>query len=603
MIKFSDHELLILFGALTFLYALFTTPLVIELAQMRGWIVAPRKDRWHTKPTALMGGIAIYFSFLSLIIAASTFVSINWWIILAASIMFFAGLVDDLIELKPIYKLLVQVASTFLLIYQGYIFGSDQLSWIGVPITFFWVIGITNAINLLDNMDGLSAGISCIVAIIIGSISVMGGHYSTALIAFILAGATLGFLRYNFNPARIFMGDSGSLFLGFTLSYLSLAVQKDLGNTSIFILLILPLAIMVIPIMDTSLVTIKRLISGRKIYVGGKDHTSHRLVALGLTEKKAVLLLYSIALVWGLATVFLINVNQSAYYLPVVAILLIITSFFGLFLSNVKVYNESEEKLAYLRSRGQNVETAGVLLRLLLMNKKILVGVSFDILVISASFYLTSLATGLNFIESRIVLALFILVKILAFFVANSYRKTWRYISVSDLNSNSLSGLVASLLLFVVCNLYFKSLHIEPMFYVVDFIVTLFGIMLIRVLFKYFRETILRYRSYEHKVLIYGAGELGNMLSKQLFFSEKYRFRPVGFIDDDSSIVNTIINGIEVMGTPEQIVEICNRLNITKVIAASNDINDEKLLQLKNRIMNRNIEVFRFEARMTLVEL
>jgi UDP-GlcNAc:undecaprenyl-phosphate GlcNAc-1-phosphate transferase len=210
------------------------TPFVIRLANLRGWIVAPRKDRWHSTPTALMGGISIFFAFLTSVIVSSIFLPINWMVIVAFTIMFLTGLIDDLKEQKPIFKLVAQVLATFLLINQGFIFGSGQLGWFGVPVTFLWVIGITNAINLLDNMDGLSAGVSSIVAVITGILSLQSGHDFTALLSFIIAGSTLGFLRYNFNPAKIFMGDSGSLFLGFTLSFLALSGHADIGHFSCY---------------------------------------------------------------------------------------------------------------------------------------------------------------------------------------------------------------------------------------------------------------------------------------------------------------------------------------------------------------------------------
>ena len=394
------------------------------------------------------------------------------------------------------------------------------------------------------------------------------------------------------------MGDSGSLFLGFTLSFLALSVQKNLNDSSVYIIMILPLALMVIPILDTSLVTIKRLISGRKIYMGGKDHTSHRLVAMGLTERKAVLLLYGIGLLWGLTTVLLSSYKDSSLYLPIVAILLIATAFFGLFLSNVKVYNESEEKMAYLRSRGQNVDKGGLLLRLLLMNKKIIFGVSFDILIISTSFYLTAKVTGMDASANYTLLALFILVKIVSFFIANSYRKTWRYISFSDLNSNFVSGFLASVLLFLLNNLSALNPEIPIYFFLIDFVLSFSGIIMMRVFFKYFRETILRYRTYSDKVIIYGAGDLGHMLSKQLFISDKYRFKPVAFIDDDATMKNTIINGIEIMGTPDDVLEVCKESNANIVIAASSHIEDDKLLKMKMILQQNNIKLLRFEARM-----
>jgi UDP-GlcNAc:undecaprenyl-phosphate GlcNAc-1-phosphate transferase len=594
----NSNYYILFIGISSILISLVVTPVVIKLANLRGWIVAPRNDRWHSTPTALMGGISIFFTFIVVIICSSIYFEINWIVIVAFTIMFLTGLIDDLKELKPIFKLVAQVLATFILINQGFVFAGGQLGWFGVPVTFLWVIGITNAINLLDNMDGLSAGVSSIVAIITGALSIQSGYDFTALLSFVLAGSTLGFLRYNFNPAKIFMGDCGSLFLGFSLSFLALSVQKNMGNSSVYIILVLPLAIMAIPILDTSLVTFKRFISGRKIYMGGRDHSSHRLVALGLTEKKAVLLLYGISMVWGLSGIFLINSKNSTLYLPVIAVLLICTSFFALFLGNVKVYNESEEKMAYLRSRGQYMERGGFLFRFLLMNKKIILGVSFDILIISVSFYISLLTTSIDLSFTYSILALIILIKVMFNFIFKSYRKSWRYISVSDLNSYFLSGLVSSIVASIFISLIYTEIKVQFLFYVLDFLLTFFGCILVRVVFKYIRETILRYRTYDQKVLIYGAGELGNLLSRQLFLSEKLKLKPVGFIDDDISIKGSIINGVEVMGDAGEIENVCKQLSATSVIAASYDISNDLLEELKKRLEPLHINVMRFEMRL-----
>jgi FlaA1/EpsC-like NDP-sugar epimerase len=140
--------------------------------------------------------------------------------------------------------------------------------------------------------------------------------------------------------------------------------------------------------------------------------------------------------------------------------------------------------------------------------------------------------------------------------------------------------------------------HIPVQFFLIDFFLSFTGIIMVRVMFKYFRETILRYRTFTDKVIIYGAGELGHMLSKQLFLSDKYRFKPVAFIDDDETIVNTIINGIEITGTPQQVVEICKQNGASIVIAASSLITNEKLQEMKTVLGKHNVRLLRFEAKM-----
>lgn len=584
-----------LFGFLALLFSVAITPLVIKLAHIRGWIVAPRKDRWHTRPTALMGGLGIFLSFTSIVLASSAFVQHDWLILFAFLIMFITGLIDDLIELRPIYKLMAQVIASFIIVYKGYIFGDGNLGLLGIPVTFIFVIGITNAINLLDNMDGLSAGVSSIVSFISGILALLSGNVPTAMLAFIITGSTLGFLFYNFNPAKIFMGDCGSLFLGYSLSFLTISVQKSIGTNSVYIILLLPLAMLALPILDTSLVTFKRVISGRKVYMGGKDHTSHRLVALGLNEKKAVVILYLITLIWGLLAVFLINIKDTNLYLPAFAILIILTSFFGLFLGRVRVYNESEEKLAYLRMRGQYMDRSGFLVRFLLMNKKIIFGVSFDILVISTSFYFSSVITKDNVSKLYDILGLMIALKIVSFFIFNSYRKSWRYISITDVNSYFLSGLISSTISYFLITIFLgSSIKLSGFFFTIDFFLTFFGVIFLRIIFKYIRETILRFRSYEDNALIYGAGELGNLLCRQLFISQKLSMKPVGFIDDDLSLSNTIINGIEVLGHPKDIIEICKRHAISIVIVASDGISDHSFEKIKYKLNEINIVVKRF---------
>jgi FlaA1/EpsC-like NDP-sugar epimerase len=147
-------------------------------------------------------------------------------------------------------------------------------------------------------------------------------------------------------------------------------------------------------------------------------------------------------------------------------------------------------------------------------------------------------------------------------------------------------------------SILFYKLDFPIYFYFIDFILTFSGIIMMRIFFKYFRETILRYRTYSDKVVIYGAGELGHMLSKQLFISDKYRFKPVAFIDDDETMKHTIINGIEIMGTPNELLQVCKATNANIVIAASSLIDDEKLKELKPLLQKNNIRLIRFEARM-----
>lgn len=589
---------LILYGLISFILSLLITPLVIKLANLKGWIVKPREDRWNKTPTALMGGIAIYFSFLITILFSSFFYKYNWLIISTFGIMFVIGIIDDLLEVKPIIKLLSQVFCAFILINNGYQFGAGQLEWLGIILTFFWIIGITNSINLLDNMDGLAAGITAIITLFSAILSYVSSDYSTAIISLVIFGSTLGFIKYNFNPAKIFMGDSGSLFLGYTLSYLSLSIQKNTHSSSLLLTLLLPLTLMAIPIFDTTLVTIKRIISGRRIDQGGKDHTSHRLVALGFSEKKAVLILYAITVIWSIVALLFYKINNLSFIIPLVSLLIIFLSFFGLFLAYVRVYSEQEESTAYYRSRGEKLSNENPVFRFLLMNKKTFVGFIFDILAIYSSFIIISLVLKIDFTQKNYeILSIAIFLKLIVFFLSNLYKRSWRYSSILDFGVYFSSNIFASFLLYTITYFIYGKTVFTTIFFITDFALCFILISFIRVIFKLIQETLTLLKNTNNKIVIYGAGDLGYLLTKQLILNEQSDLKPVAFIDDDKDKLDTKINSIPVCGTIENAKKICVKYEARTLLIASDKINNEKVEKLKKELEILGIKVGRFSIK------
>src|SRR5215210_1169541 len=283
----------------TFVMGIIFTVVTRRAARRTGMVAAPRSYRWHQKPTALLGGMAIYAAFMA-----------GYWIfmpkqpstfplIAAGTLLFCTGLVDDIIQIKPYAKLIIQLIAAAMMVYFGLHLPWVDYQWINDLLTIFWLVGVTNAINLLDNMDGLAGGVSTIACVFLAISFLMEGQRSEAMMAALLGASALGFLVFNFNPASIFMGDSGSMFLGFMLSGIAL-----LSNTGRFrnltSVLLTPVLILMIPIFDTCFVTISRKLSGRPISQGGRDHTSHRLVALGISERRAVVMFYAFAVATGL---------------------------------------------------------------------------------------------------------------------------------------------------------------------------------------------------------------------------------------------------------------------------------------------------------------
>src|SRR5437868_11386653 len=256
--------------------ALVLTPAVRWLARRRGLVAQPKADRWHQKPTAMFGGVAIFLT-----VAVSYFLFLpamphrpyGWVVMLASTFLFLVGLVDDLLHIKPYQKLIGQVMGTSLVIYYGLSLPWTYSPPLNIAITFFWLIGITNALNLLDNMDGLAAGIAAIAAAFLALGFLAPGHVSEALMLGIFAAALLGFLVYNSNPASIFMGDCGSMFIGcFLASAPLLHVSGGGRSRGVVSVLAVPVLLLLIPIFDTTLVTVLRKLAGRAVSQGGRDH-------------------------------------------------------------------------------------------------------------------------------------------------------------------------------------------------------------------------------------------------------------------------------------------------------------------------------------------
>ena len=328
------------------------TFLVRKYAHKYGFVAKPKSDRWHKKPTALMGGISIFLTTIIIYLLFVPKTPQSWIILTGSTFLFFVGLIDDLLNIKPYQKLIGQNIGVGIILGVPSVIGVEPLflPWtsfeiVNIFLTAFWLIGITNAINLLDNMDGLAAGISAIAAIILAfGLGANGQPFELLLIcAFI--GALLGFLVFNFNPASIFMGDAGSMFVGFFLASSVMLNQTGGRSRSIVSVLAIPALILFVPIFDTTFVTILRKLWGRKASQGGRDHTSHRLVALGLSERSAVLMLYGFAILAGAISLF-VRELQPTQSLALIALFTLLLTLIGVYLAKVKVYEEQDEDLA-----------------------------------------------------------------------------------------------------------------------------------------------------------------------------------------------------------------------------------------------------------------
>ncbi len=297
-------QTVLLWSLLALAVSIILVTITIRVCRKNNWTSQPRTDRWHKGRPCLFGGVPIWLTVVLLIAANSvTRGSEMWSLIAIASSMFLLGFADDIWRLPPRTKLVVQIGAAILVVLAGIVQPFHSFPVMGALFAVIWIVGMTNAFNLLDNMDGLAAGIGLISSVYLVYLYLTQDNLQGAVLLGILSGAQAGFLVFNFNPARIFMGDTGSLFIGFVIGTSILAQPRHISGVPAFILL--PVLVCTVPIFDTFFVSITRRLRGQPVSQGGTDHSSHRLVRLGLNERGAVLLLYGISLGSGAIAIFL----------------------------------------------------------------------------------------------------------------------------------------------------------------------------------------------------------------------------------------------------------------------------------------------------------
>ncbi len=590
--------------------AIVLTPIVRALARRCGMVAKPKTDRWHKAPTAMMGGVAIW---LAVIIGYFIFVrpqSVGIWgrfpgshldaVILASTFLFLVGLADDLLHSKPYQKLIGQIMGSAFVIYYGLSLPWTSSRPLNMAITIFWLIGITNAVNLLDNMDGLAAGIAAIASAFL-AVSFLGANQPVeALMLLGFAGALIGFLVFNSNPASIFMGDSGSMFIGFFLASAALVNLTGGRSRSLLPVLAVPILVLFIPIFDTTFVTILRKISGRSVSLGGRDHTSHRLVALGMTERHAVWMLYGFAALSGVLALLVQRVNLDVS-LAAIAGFTILLTLLGVYLAGVKVYDDTEEALA------QRDNSAYAFL-IDLSYKRRIFEVLLDVILILLAYWGAyaikfGALSGSNawnlFLRTLPVL---VFVKMAAFLVMGVYRGIWRYTSLDDLIVFVKAVILSSVLSVLAVLFAFRFEGFSRTVFIIDAMLMFMFLAGSRMAFRLFRQVLPVSQRHEGtRVLIYGAGDGGELLLRELLNNRALKYSPVGFLDDDPAKHGKLIHGLKVYSGNGDFNAVCRKLEFDELLISSARMSDESLLQIKEICRNQNIAVKRM--RITIEDL
>ena len=563
---------------------------VCRLAALRfGQTARPQAGRWHKQPTPLLGGVAIATTVLTLhlLLGGQSQMPV---LVFGAILMFLLGLCDDVVPLKPYSKLVAEIAIASIFVFFGYrLSWSDSLT-VDTLLTLVWIVGVTNAFNLLDNMDGLSAGIALIAGSALLATSLWSGLVTAeASYLGVLLGATAGFLVYNFHPASIFMGDSGSLFIGVNLAVLALGPPNE-GDAASNVLSIIagPLFVLLVPIFDTTFVTVSRVLSGRSAVQGGQDHSSHRLVAMGLSERRAVAVLWTLAALGGLLSLA-IHEFRNDWTSLIAALFLLAMIIFAVYLSQVRVYPEADDTL--LESDRITPFVVHFVYR------RRVAEVLLDLCLVSIGYYAAyrlrfegpDFAMYFpNFLES---LPLVLGTQMVALFAVGGYRGVWRHFGLMDgvtFAKGVFLGALGSVCLLVFAYRFENYSRGVFVIYASLLMLLLCGS---RASFRLISEFAQRRWTTGSRLVIYGIG--GATAVRELLARESVTYRMLGFIDDDPAMARASMQGYPVLGGYSVLESLIVNGAVDIVVVSTPLIDVHRLQALKALCESHQVELSR----------
>jgi UDP-GlcNAc:undecaprenyl-phosphate GlcNAc-1-phosphate transferase len=541
-------------------------------------VAVPTGERWHARATPTFGGVGITCGLLAgvLLAVAAGAVDASWQlagIVGGCILLFAAGLLDDLRHLGPVAKLAAQFGAAGIAVASGLRVELIANDVVATAIAIVWLVGITNAFNLLDNMDGLAATLAT-VACAYFAIDAVTVHPNdlVLVLALSLGFACGGFLPFNLRPggnALVFMGDSGSQVLGFLLAALGLAASWTTAGTTVATVL-LPLLVLAIPILDTTLVTIRRLAEHRPVSQGGRDHTSHRLVYFGLSERKAVGLLAIIALALGATSVAYNILDDPRVTAVGVLLTFVLLVQFGGFLSDL------DERTR----RGQASDTS--LRHALTFDPRRLVEVLVDFVLVCTSFLLSYLAVvgGEGSALQRSVflgsLPVVLGMRYVSFVAFRIYRRVWRYATARDALAIAVAVGVSEVLAFGVIVATRPLGDFPARVFVVDAVVCTALVTASRLALRLLPELAgLRSRGTRRRVVVVGAGRAGRSLVREL--REDASAIVVAFVDDNPALRGRRVQGVAVVGGTPEIAAVLETSRPAEVLVSIPNAPQERL--------------------------
>ena len=591
----ADVLTMALWGVAAFGISTLLIPICRATAFRYGCVARPREDRWHRQPTPLLGGAAIAIPSVGLAVLSGDSVHLGP-LLVTGFLVFLVGITDDIVTLKPATKLIAEIALASIFV----LFGA-RLHWVtsltlDTMLTLVWLVGVTNAFNLLDNMDGLCGGIALIagVTLLAGLYSQGGLGPQTRYLAIVL-GATAGFLIRNVHPASIFMGDGGSLFLGLTLSGLALdtgGLQADRSN--VLSIIVAPVLVVLIPIFDTTLVTFARLLSGRRVSQGGRDHSSHRLVAIGLSERRAVGVLWMLSIGAGALAVAVRSLSVGwAGLLAAVFILSVVL--FAVYLAQVRVYDDPV-----------SVPPAATPVVVDFMHKRRVGEVVLDFCLITVAYYA---AWRLRFegpewpqyferfLES---LPIAVAVQLTSLFVVGAYRGLWRHFGLMDGVVFTKGVSVGTLAMIVGIVYWYGFVDYSRGVFVMYAALLMLMLLGSRSSFRLIDEFARRRRE-GTRLVIYGAGEAGALVAREMLKDGSEPFKIVGFIDDDAKKQRLRLQGHPVLGGEKVLMSLINEEAVDLVVISARRFDDIRLRRVERACKAQGIRLMRFHFQLEVL--
>lgn len=537
----------------------------VALGPRLGHVAPP--DAFHRGPVSLSGGVGIWLALLAVTVAVSS-LSPDGWLVLGASLAMVAlGLWDDLAPLRPGQKLLLQAAVATVAAGLGLAFETPALGVLAVPLSVVWLVGMSNAFNLIDNMDGLAGGVAVIAACFLALQAMLDRDPSLALLAAAFAGAHAGFLAFNFKPALIFMGDCGSMGAGFFLGALAIAGSWR-SASNLLLVLATPVLLFAVPIFNLLFVLVARKLSGVPVFHGRADHINYRLVAHGLSEREAVLAVYALSAACGALAVWYTQLSNSTL-VAFVGVTTVGFLYLAVFLYEASVRGFYRD-FAVAQNGGPDLSR----LRLARYWWPV-VQLGADVVLVSVAYYLAYLLRfdgDVPAVQERnlvLTLPLVVLLKVGAFLLFRLYGGHWRYVGIRDLLRLAAAvGLGQAAVGAAALVLWPGPLSRSVL--VIDALLTTVLVGASRMLLPLLRESIRSRRpaGTGPRAVIVGANDRGELLLRLSRQDRGLALTVVGFVDDDLRHTKARIHGVEVLGPVSELPGLCRRRGIELAVVA-----------------------------------